>query len=74
MMIMKFINCFYKKKKYLNYIILGNHVRDFTYVGDAIEDYVFTFKKHNRLKNFEIFNICSNKPVNLKEIISFLKK
>ena len=31
-------------------------------------------KKHKKLKNFDLFNICSNKPVNLKAVISFMKK
>ena len=73
MMIMKFINCFYKKEIFKLYNF-GNHVRDFTYVGDAIEIMYLLLKKHNRLKNFEIFNICSNKPVKLKDIVKFLKK
>ena len=73
MMIMKFINCFYKKEIFKLYKF-GNHVRDFTYVGDAIEIMYLLLKKHNRLKNFEIFNICSNKPVKLKDIVKFLKK
>ena len=73
MMIIKFINCFYKKEIFKLYNF-GNHVRDFTYVGDAIEIMYLLLKKHNRLKNFEIFNICSNKPVKLKDIVKFLKK
>ena len=31
-------------------------------------------KNHKKLNNFDIFNICSNNPINLKEIILFLKK
>jgi UDP-glucuronate 4-epimerase len=35
MMMVKFIDCFFKKK-YLNYIILVNHTRDFTYIDDVV--------------------------------------
>ena len=73
MMIIKFINCFYKKEIFKLYNF-GNHVRDFTYIGDAIQIMYLLLKKHNKLKNFEIFNICSNKPVKLKDIVRFLKK
>ena len=73
MMIMKFINCFYKKEIFKLYNF-GNHVRDFTYIGDVIQIMYLLLKKHNELKNFEIFNICSNKPVKLKDIVKFLKK
>ena len=73
MMIIKFINCFYKKEIFKLYNF-GNHVRDFTYIGDVIQIMYLLLKKHNELKNFEIFNICSNKPVKLKDIVKFLKK
>ena len=31
-------------------------------------------KKQKKLKDFDLFNICSNHPINLKKIISFMKK
>ena len=30
-------------------------------------------KNNNKLKDHEILNICSNKPISLREIINFLK-
>ena len=73
MMMMKYINCFYKKKIfYLNNY--GNHSRDFTYIGDVVNILYLLLKRHKKLKSYDLFNICSNKPINLKKIISFMKK
>ena len=73
MMMMKYIDCFYKKKIfYLNNY--GNHSRDFTYIGDVVNILYLLLKRHKKLKSYDLFNICSNKPINLKTIISFMKK
>ena len=73
MMMMKYIDCFYKNKIfYLNNY--GNHSRDFTYIGDVVNILYLLLKKHKNLKSYDLFNICSNKPINLKTIISFMKK
>ena len=73
MMMMKYIDCFYKKKIfYLNNY--GNHSRDFTYIGDVVNILYLLLKRHKKLKSYDLFNICSNKPINLKKIISFMKK
>ena len=67
MMMMKYINAHFKKRSFqLNNF--GKHTRDFTYILDAckiISRLIFS-KKY--FKN-EIFNICSNNPQNLTEII-----
>ena len=72
MMIIKFISSFFKKKtfKLYNY---GNHVRDFTYVGDVVEILQKLLKKNKSLHVNDVLNICSNKPIGLNDIISFLK-
>ncbi len=72
MMILKFIDAHYKRKQFklFNY---GNHERDFTYIGDVVKLLEKLLLKHNRLKGNDIFNICSNKPINLEKIIKFLK-
>ncbi len=61
-----FKSYFTKKKLYLNNY--GNHERDFTYIGDVIKIInkiiLKKFKKH------KIFNICSNKPINILEILN----
>ena len=73
MMMIKYIDSFYKKKLfYLNNY--GNHTRDFTYIGDVVNILYLLLKKQKKLKDFDLFNICSNHPINLKKIISFMKK
>jgi len=73
MMMFKFIDSYYKNKLFSlnNY---GNHARDFTYIGDVVNILYLLLKNHKKLNDIDIFNICSNKPVNLKEIILFMKK
>ena len=73
MMMLKFISSYYNNKTFELYNF-GNHVRDFTYIGDAVTIMYLLLKKHKKLDNNEIFNICSNKPINLKKIILFMKK
>jgi UDP-glucuronate 4-epimerase len=73
MMMIKFISSYYKNKIF-NLYNFGNHVRDFTYVGDAVSIMYLLLKNHKKLNNFDILNICSNNPINLKEIVSFMKK
>ena len=73
MMMFKFIDSYYKNKLF-NLNNYGNHSRDFTYIGDVVNVLYLLLKKHKKLKNFDLFNICSNKPINLKAIISFMKK
>ena len=73
MMMMKYINSHYKKKIFqLNNF--GKHTRDFTYVGDVVKILFLLIVKHKKLKNLDILNICSNKPVKLKSIIELMKK
>ena len=73
MMMIKYIDSFNKKKLfYLNNY--GNHTRDFTYIGDVVNILYLLLKKQKKLKDFDLFNICSNHPINLKKIISFMKK
>lgn len=69
MFIFKLLDCFYKKKvfKLNNY---GNHTRDFTYINDAV-DIVLKIKVKN-ISFHEIFNVCSNRPINLKKIIQII--
>ncbi len=51
----------------------GNHYRDFTYINDVVEIlYLLMNKKTTKL--YDIYNICSNKPQNIKKIITYFKK
>ena len=73
MFIMKYMDSFRKKKTfYLNNY--GDHLRDFTYIKDVIKILEKLFNKRKKLKKFDIFNICSNKPINLKKVIIFMNK
>ena len=71
MFLIKYLNSSYnyKTKFYLNNF--GKHTRDFTYILDAckiISKLIFSKKK---LKH-EIFNVCSNKPKKLNDIIKII--
>ena len=73
MFMMKYLNSSYNtsKKFYLNNY--GNHIRDFTYIKDAckiVAKLLFSKKSINN----QIFNICSNKPINLSKIINKINK
>ena len=50
----------------------GNHSRDFTHIDDAMNIVIrlMNVKENNK---FNIFNICSNNPINLKKIISIFR-
>ena len=73
MMMMKYIDCYFKNKvfKLHNY---GKHYRDFTYIQDVVNILFRLLKNDNKLKNNDIFNICSNKPVSLEKIINIMSK
>ena len=68
MFMMKYLTSSYNKK--INFYLnnYGKHTRDFTYILDAckiISKLVFSKKKINH----EIFNVCSNNPKKLTDII-----
>lgn len=72
MFFFKMLNsAFNNKLLYLNNS--GNHYRDFTYINDVVnilKRLVFLKLK----KNFEVFNVCSSKPIFLKRFIQIVKK
>ena len=70
MLISKYIEASIKNKYfYLNNY--GNHTRDFTYIDDVIEILNRLIYFNNQRKH-EIFNICSNRPIKLNKILTFL--
>ena len=74
MFLMKYLTSSFDKtrKFYLNNF--GNHTRDFTYILDAceiIEKLLISKKK--QLKH-QIFNVCSNNPIKLLNIINELNR
>ena len=73
MFIMKYMNAYRQKKTfYLNNY--GNHLRDFTYIDDVIKIMEKILFRRKKINNFDIFNICSNKPINLQRVIKFMNK
>ena len=66
MFMMKLFKAFKEKKIfYLNNF--GNHSRDFTYIEDVVKILILLIKKN--VKGHEVFNICSNKPQNILQIV-----
>ena len=66
---MKFIDCHFKKTFELyNY---GKHFR-FTYISDVTK-ILLELIKNKKLKSNDVLNICSNKPISLKNIIDIMK-
>ena len=51
----------------------GNHVRDFTYVGDLTSN-LTKLMSIKIIKKFDIINFCSNKPIKLTDIIQYIEK
>ena len=65
------LNASYKKRVfYLNN--KGNHYRDFTYIKDVIA--ILLKLRRKKIKNHQIYNICSNNPVGLKKVINFISQ
>ena len=62
-----------KFKKTFNLYNFGNHKRDFTYIKDVV-NLVFKVSNSKIKKNYDIFNICSSKPLHLNKIIKLLNK
>lgn len=59
-----------KKIKIFNY---GKHFRDFTYIRDVID--ILMKIKDKKIENKHlIFNICSNKPINLMKFVDVMNK
>jgi Nucleoside-diphosphate-sugar epimerases len=46
----------------------GNHYRDFTYIKDVIKILIKLLKIENF--KYDIYNICSSKPIFIKKIIN----
>lgn len=60
------------KKQTLNVNNYGNHFRDFTYIQDVTKILDKLIKK--KIVGHHIFNVCSNNPINIHDIINNFKK
>ena len=73
MMMLKFIESYFKKKVFRLHNF-GKHTRDFTHIDDVVEILHKLLKNNKKLKKNDVLNICSNKPMNLLNVISFMMK
>lgn len=69
MFLIKYLDAAYNKKFFFlnNY---GNHVRDFTYIDDVTK--LIIKLRGKKIIGSDIYNICSNNPINLKKVIKLL--
>ncbi len=70
----KFVKSNIENKK-INLFNYGKHKRDFTHVNDIVQgiEKIINYKNVKKIP-YEIFNIGSNKPINLKEFIKIIEK
>ena len=74
MLYLKYLSAI-KKGKIINLYNFGNHTRDFTYIDDVSE--ILLKLAHIKNKKYfrnNIMNICSGKPVRLKDYLKFIEK
>ena len=71
MFMFKLFKAFFLKKTFHlnNY---GNHIRDFTYIGDVKKIVEKLINK--KISGHHIFNVCSNKPQNILKIVQKFTK
>jgi nucleoside-diphosphate-sugar epimerase len=62
----------FKNKETLHLNNNGNHLRDFTYIDDAVLVLEKLLKK--KFINHEIFNVCSNNPINILDVVNIFRK
>jgi len=70
MFIFKFLNSLLNNKKFYLFN-KGNHYRDYTHIDDVVNIIINLIKKKITRK-FQIFNICSNNPIDLNKLVKFI--
>ena len=70
MFIFKFLNSLLNNKKFYLFN-KGNHYRDYTHIDDVVNIIINLIKKKINRK-FQIFNICSNNPIDLNKLVKFI--
>ena len=66
MFIYKYLESLINKKRF-NLFNSGNHLRDYTHIDDVVKIMDLLISK-KMSKKFEIFNICSNKPIDINKL------
>ena len=72
MFIYKYLESLINKKRF-NLFNSGNHLRDYTHIDDVVKIMDLLISK-KMSKKFEIFNICSNKPIDINKLSLFIAK
>ena len=74
MSLFKFTDSIFKNK-FINLFNNGNHIRDFTYIDDAVDSIIelISHKPKNK-PPFEIYNIANSKPQTLKYFLRLIQK
>jgi len=72
MFIFKFLNSLFTKKKFYLFN-KGNHYRDYTHIND-VNNIILGLIKKNIKNKFQIFNICSNKTININKLAKVIIK
>ena len=72
MFIFKFLNSLFNGKKFYLYNS-GKHHRDYTHIDD-VTNIIFGLIKKKIKKNFQIFNVCSNKTVDTNQLVKKISK
>jgi len=70
MFIFKFLYSLLNSKKFYLYN-KGNHFRDYTHIDDVVNIIISLIKK-KITKKFQIFNVCSNDPIDLNKLVKFI--
>ena len=71
MLVYKYLESIFNKKKIFYLNNFGNHTRDFTYIKDVCE-IMFKFLSKKNKKNHQIFNICSNNPIKITTVLQMI--
>ena len=71
MLVYKYLESIFNKKKIFYLNNFGNHTRDFTYIKDVCE-ILFKFLSKKNYKNHQIFNICSNNPIKITTLLQMI--
>ena len=71
MLIYKYLESIFNKKKFFYLNNYGNHIRDFTYIKDVCE-IMYTLLKKKIDKSHQIFNICANSPIKITSVLKFI--
>ncbi len=74
MALYKFVESILNQKK-LNLYNKGNHIRDFTYIEDVVNAVYSLINNPPKYKiPFDVFNVASSNPQNLKTFIGIIEK